>query len=77
LTTAEVPICPPAPGRLSTITGCFQCSLMRCATMRAAMSAPAPVVSGTISRIVLTGYSCACAPAMHSAAAATTRTRFI
>src|SRR5436190_4237667 len=58
-TTAEVPIWPPAPGRFSTITGCFQCSFMRCAMMRAAMSAPAPADSGTMMRMVLVGYSCA------------------
>ena len=54
-TTAAVPIWPPAPGRFSTITGCFQCSLRRCAMMRPAMSAPEPGVSGMIMRIVLVG----------------------
>jgi hypothetical protein len=67
-TTAAVPICPPAPGRFSTITGCFQCSLMRCAMMRPAMSAPDPGVSGIITRTVLVGYSCA--PALKASAAA-------
>src|SRR3954464_3924275 len=59
-TTAEVPIWPPAPGRFSTMTGCFQCSFMRCAMMRAAMSAPAPADSGTMMRMALEGYSCGC-----------------
>jgi hypothetical protein len=54
-----VPICPPAPGRFSMITGCFQCSFMRCAMMRPAMSAPEPGVSGMTILMVLVGYSCA------------------
>ena len=57
-TTAAVPICPPAPGRFSTMTGCFQCSLSRAPMMRPAMSAPEPGVSGTMMRMGLVGYSC-------------------
>jgi hypothetical protein len=42
---------PPAPGRLSTITGRAQASLRRWAPMRAMMSLPPPGGDGTITRM--------------------------
>src|SRR5262249_7130167 len=60
---------PPAPGRFSTSTGCLNASLRCLATMRPAMSAPEPGVSGTMMRIARVGYSCASAvPATSSTA---------
>src|SRR5207344_2250786 len=60
---------PPAPGRFSTSTGCPKASLMCLATMRPAMSAPEPGVSGTMMRMALAGYCCAAAVCATKAAA--------
>src|SRR5712692_11276817 len=63
---------PPAPGRFSTSTGCRNASLTCFATMRPAMSAPEPGVSGTMILIGRVGYSCAAATPVPQAIAAAT-----
>jgi hypothetical protein len=55
LTAASVPIDPPAPARLSTITCCPNRSLNFCATMRPITSEPPPAGNGTMMRAVLAG----------------------
>src|SRR5690606_19095632 len=62
--TLSVPIFPPAPGLFSTITDCFNESLIICATIRPITSAGPPAGKGTTSLIGLDGYaSDATAPA--------------
>src|SRR5262245_13025038 len=55
LATASVPRVPVAPGRLSTIIGCFHALLSHCATGRARTSLVEPAGKGTISRIGFLG----------------------
>src|SRR5512134_2721080 len=47
-----------APGRLSTITGCFHCSVSFWPTARDRMSDVPPAGNGTMMRIALAGYVC-------------------
>src|SRR5215831_21101625 len=68
---------PPAPGRFSTTTGCLKASLRCLATMRPAMSAPEPGVSGTMTRIGRVGYSCASAAPEDSRTARKTTAFFM
>jgi hypothetical protein len=53
--TCPAAIVPPAPGRFSTITCCFQDSVSFPATYRAVMSGPPPGVKPTSIRIGLFG----------------------
>src|SRR5260221_7404466 len=52
---------PPAPGLLSTITGCFVLSETFCARSRATVSSGPPAGYGTTNRIGFDGYGCASA----------------
>jgi hypothetical protein len=82
--TCAAPIVPPAPGLLSTITGCPSCFVKRSPTARAMVSVPEPAVKGTTRRIGWRGYalSWACAtpqarPVASRQAAAALRNFFI
>ena len=56
-TTISVPITPPAPGRLSTTTGCFHSSASRAASWRERVSTNPPGAYGTIQRTDFAGYA--------------------
>src|SRR5438309_11104546 len=56
-----MPIFALAPGRLSTITGCFNVSASDCPTVLATMSTAPPAAYGTMILIGRFGYDCACA----------------
>src|SRR5690349_2077309 len=60
---------PPAPGRLSTITGCFQVSISFCPRARATVSTAPPAANGTTIRTGLAGYAWATAPVAVAAEA--------
>ena len=68
--TMSAPIDPPAPPRLSTITGCPMDSLMRCATRRATISVVPPAGNGTTILIGFVGKLCAWAPCCRMSAVA-------
>jgi hypothetical protein len=55
LAAIAVPMLPPAPGRLSTITCCPMALVRRFATIRASASVDPPGGHGTIKRIVRLG----------------------
>src|SRR5688572_28838479 len=61
---------PPAPGRLSTISGCFSRSSILLATRRVNTSNGPPAVEVAMIRTGLSGYVCAPAPTAHAAATA-------
>ena len=64
-----MPIVPPAPGRLSTITGWPHAALSRSPTMRAITSVALPGVNGTMIRIGFARIGAApCASAAGAAA---------
>src|SRR5664279_2719425 len=52
---------PPAPARLSTITGCFRISPSFGSNTRIKMSCPPPAAKGTTILIGLSGYVVVCA----------------
>src|SRR5438067_4274210 len=64
---------PPAPGRLSTVTGCASASLIFGARSRAVLSTTPPAAKGTTIRIGFAGYPCAEALVATSAITAATR----
>src|SRR5438477_792363 len=68
---------PPAPGRLSTTTGCFQLAVIFSASMRAIRPPALPGGKGTTKRTGLAGYVCAAAAPPSRSARNKTTTRGI
>src|SRR6266513_1206322 len=65
---ALVPMLPPEPPRLSTMTGWLHFSASFCAIGRARMSLPPPGGKGTVSLTGLVGNACAPASCVNAAA---------
>src|SRR5438105_751070 len=68
---------PPAPGRVSTTTGCFQSSVSCSARMRATVSAEPPAEKPETIFTVRDGKSCAAAASAKAAAIAAIRARIM